>query len=214
MADAVRADAGAFKLCCLVVIMMQQTGRWRNLVMLCVVMSCMGCSWFGHKREISVPVQESAAKQYVYATERRQEVSTELITDMKKLKNTRAVIRRAYEMVPENFPDDRRFTPLAKLEVIEMDAGLDHRRIVVSRGNYHKSIKALKALALAYPEYDFIQAKVLYDEGMIDKQLGNFPEAQTCFRAVRDKFGKHGDPVISGLAEQAAKLYNEVYVNE
>lgn len=184
----------------------------RTSLMLLLAFFLAGCSWFSGP-VVSVPVQANAAQQYRYAVEQRKQMSLELITKPKKLAEARLVVRKEFEAVSKNFPDDRKFTPLAKLEVIEMEAGFDHRKIHPSSGELHDAIKQFAALAKLYPEYDFIQAKAMYDQGTCHRLLSEFPQAQDCFKQVRDRFARHPDKVISDLAAMAGQYYNEVYVN-
>jgi len=162
----------------------------------------------------TVPVKENAAQQYRYAVEYRTQRHLDLIVDKKKLASEREVIRQTFQKVYENFPDERTFTPLAKLEVIEMDGGLDNQRVAVSTRQVHRTIGELKKLAGDYPEYVFIQAKCLFQQGQLHKRLGEFPEAQKCFKEVVDKYSRNPERTIAALAKEAAFYYNKTYVNQ
>lgn len=163
---------------------------------------------------VSVPVQANAAKQYGYAVTYREGKNLNLIADEKKLAKGREVVRLTFAKVAEYYPDDRIFTPLAKLEMIDMDAGLDTARVTVSTSQVNQAIKEFKALAKAYPEHEFIQAKTLYDQGMCYKRLGKFDKAQGCFLTVRDTYSKNKNREILAIAKSAAYYYNQTYVNE
>jgi tetratricopeptide (TPR) repeat protein len=172
----------------------------------------LGCVY--SEQTVNVPVKESAAEQYSYAIQYRQDKNLKLIVDKKKFLKAREVVRQVINKVSENFPDDRMFTPLAKLDAAEMDAGLDDSRVEVSRRQVHQAIERLGSLAKDYPEYDYIQAKSLYDRGLCYKRLGEFPQAQECFKEVRDRFKKHANKEIRRIVDMAVAYYNQTYVNE
>lgn len=169
------------------------------------------CTSFQRAPQVTVPVQESAAKQYAYAVKYRGEKNLALIREDKRFEKARLVVYQTFGKVVEHFPEDRTFTALAKLEMIEMDAGLDHQRVKVSKGQVHRAIRELRQLAKAYPEFDYIQAKTLYDQGLCHKRLGEYPQAQECFKQVRDRFAKHKNQDIANLAQRASVFYNQTY---
>lgn len=172
----------------------------------------LGCT---HPRaRVLVPHKETAAEQYAYALKYRNTANLELIRDQQEFQRKREILKQTFERVIEHYPNDRQFTPLARLEVVEMNAGLDFQRVQVSEKQMHKAIQQLEELAQAYPEMDFIQAKCRYSQGQIHKRLGEFEPARQAFLEVRDRFMNHSNEVIQDLARRSAYWYDMVYVEE
>jgi tetratricopeptide (TPR) repeat protein len=182
-----------------------------GLALLCVLPLLAAC---GRGPRVSIPLQENPGKQYAYALNFRDQSNMALITNERRYRKVRSIVREHYQKVIDFFPGDRKATPLAELEVIEMDAGLDSARVKVSSHDLRNSIKQLQDLAAKYPEYDFIQAKALYDQGLCFRLLRDFPQAQACFRQVNEKYLKNASKEIRDLAIQAGTYYNRTYVNE
>lgn len=174
----------------------------------------LGCTRKGPV--VSVPKKENAASQYGYALEYRGNRNLPLIaSDEERLRSVRKIVREIYSRVGEYFPDDREYTPLAKLEVVGMDAGLDFPdKLHVSRRCLLREIEEFKKLAEAYPEYDFVQAKSLYDQGQCYLQLKNYPEAQACYLEISERFADHPNETIANLAKRAKYFYDRTYVGE
>lgn len=175
------------------------------------VMLLSGC---GRGPQVTIPLQENAAKQYAYAINYREGSNLELITDLKRFLKTRAIVREHYVKVADFFPGDRKSTPLAKLEVIEMDGGLDFTRVKTTPKELNTAIARLQTLATDYPDYEYIQAKSLFDQGMCYQRLHEFPQAQACYQKLRDKFTASTNADIRELARMGGYLYNKTYTNE
>lgn len=183
-------------------------------VLLCTTLLIAGCGWFRRDMQVSVPVMPTAAEQYKFAVQQRDQSNLAYVTDKHKLATAREVIRQTLACVPANFPDDRKFTPLAKLDMIEMQAGLDHRRASPTPSEIRAAIQAFDQLSKEYPEYEFLQARSLYNRGLCHKQLGEFRQSMDYFRQVRDTYGESKDPVIAGMAKLAGAYYNNIYVED
>lgn len=170
-----------------------------------------GCS---RGPKVTIPWQDTASKQYGYALQFREDSNLDLIGDQKRFLRTRAIVREHYVKVAEFFPGDQKYTPLAKLEVIEMDAGLDSSRVKTGAKDRRRGLRNLQELATQYPDYEYIQAKTLFDQGLIHQALHEFPQAQAFFQQLRDKHvsSKNGD--IRELARMGGFLYNKTYTNE
>lgn len=171
-----------------------------------------GC---GRGPRVTIPLQESAGQQYKYADDYRESSNIALMTDVKRIMKTRTVVREHYRKVYELFPADRKATPLAKLEVIEMDTGLDTPRAKPAKGEIRAGIKQLQKLAEEYPEFDYIQAKSVFDQGLCHQKLFEYAPAMTCFKQVRDKYLTYDkDKNIRDLARLSAYYYNQSHTNE
>lgn len=163
---------------------------------------------------VTVPLQENAEKQYGYALQHRANSNLILITDKDTLKKERAIAREHFRKVVEFFPNDRKATPMAKLEMLEMDASLDTSRIEVAPGQLRDSIRQFQKLAGDYPEFEFIQAKTLLDQGLCYNQLHDFAKAMASFQQLRDKFAQSTDKHIRDLSRLGAYFYNQSHVND
>ncbi|MCL5270250.1 MAG: hypothetical protein M1457_06825 [bacterium] len=182
---------------------------WRLILPVLVLAGC--AHWRGV--DVSVPLKNTAAEQYRYATDYRDSKNLELVTEQKKLNLGREIIRQTFAKVYEYFPEDRIFAPLAKLDVIIIEAGLDTPRAKVSKHERLKAVGRLENLASQYPEYEYVQAMCLFEQGQIYKLLGD-RRAMGLFDDVRKEFSKSKDKKIQSIVEIANRYYNEVHVYE
>jgi hypothetical protein len=186
--------------------------HYAHWICLALMLSTPGCSRL-KGIDVSVPLKNNAAEQYKYATEYRDSKNLELIIDDKKLALGREVVRQTFAKVYEYFPEDRTFTPLAKLDVIIIEAGLDSPRVKLSRHQRLRAIEKFQELADQYPEYEYIQAMSLYEQGLIFKLLGD-RRAMEIFDEVRKAFADTKDLKIRQIVANANRFYNDVYVYE
>ncbi len=174
----------------------------------------LGCARKGPV--VTVPRKEDAAGQFKYAEDYREKRNLPLIaSNKKKLMSIREVVREIYSRVGEYFPDDRQFTPLAKLTVVEMDAGLDiPDKVRVSKRCLLREITEFKKLAEVYPEHDFLQAKSLYDQGQCYFRRENYAEMQACYLEISERFSEHPNQTIKNIADRAKYYYDRTYVEK
>lgn len=165
-----------------------------------------------HQIAVTVPVMENPRAQYLKANDYMNQCNLPLITDEKHYQTARETIRQTFAKVIEYFPEDRSYTPLAKLQIIEMEAGLDSERVRVPASKIRDAIEKLAALAQEYPEFEFVQVKTLYQEGQCHRLLKQYGDAQECFRLVRDDYKASTDPYIKDMVDKAAYFYNKVEV--
>mgnify|MGYP001126116540 CR=1 FL=1 len=165
---------------------------------------------------VRVPVKETAAEQFAFAEYSRAQSNYWLIDsdkDRKRYLKERHKVRQAYQSVVEHFPEDRKITPVARLYVANFDAGLDHpKHAPESRELRNKALEEYRRLLEEYPEYDYVQAKALYDMGMIYKSIGEFGKAQELFNEVRKRFADHSNEAIQYMVTRSNQLYNQIYV--
>jgi tetratricopeptide (TPR) repeat protein len=165
-----------------------------------------------------VPVQPSAVEQYTYAQNYKHMRNLELIPkdQNERYLKTREIVRQHFAKVVDYFPGDRSKTgtPLAKLELLEMQAGLDSVRAPVSKRQIRAAIKGFQQLLADYPdpELDFIKAKSLYDQGMCYKRMGKYEAAQACFYNVKQEFANNDNARIKDLAKKAEVYYNKTEI--
>ena len=192
----------------------------RKSLLCCTVcaawLSAAGC--IRTQPDIHIPLQRTAAEQYAYAVQFRQGREVEIVTDDDKYMLAREIVKQTFARVYEYFPEDREFTPLARLEVIEYDCGLDSGRAAGIMGRKieqvaPRGIERFAQLALDYPENEFVQAKSLYQRGQLYKRMGSYDQAQQMFGEMRDRFMNHPQPEIHRLAQRADYFYNRTYIN-
>lgn len=168
----------------------------------------------GRAPQVFVPTQATAQAQYAYALNYRSQ--HELILRNKSQKErwerTRAAVWEAFSKVAELYPEDRTVTPLAKLELADMKAGLDFSGVEPSKEDLNWAIARLQELQRDYPELDFIQAKARYDEGLCWKNMERYDRSQVLFKEVIDSYATHKDPLIQAIVERANVFYQRTYV--
>lgn len=180
-----------------------------------------GCALFKSHSQILIPQQKNAGQQLRYADQLRESANLRLIFDNKeKYKTARDAVREGYASVAKYFPADRDATALAKLNVIEMDAGLDDPNAPYSGTESHRisssvdesAINQLEQLAKDYPEHKFIPAKAFYDQAMIYKRAGNYDDATKLFKHLADTYAKDQNPTLKNIGQRAARYYQQIYV--
>ena len=190
--------------------------RYRLAGLLILVLCLLGPSACIRRTPVvHVPIKQTAAEQFQYAQDYRESKNVALIADQKRFLREREIIRQIYIKVFKNFPDDRVFNPMAKLWVIEMDAGFDFpAKVEVSERHLLKIIENLQELAEAYPEHDFIQAKTLFNQGACYLKREEYADAQQCLQLVISQYENHTDQAIHDLAALAKIKYDQTYINE
>lgn len=164
--------------------------------------------------KVYVPVQADARAQYAYAAEYRNQHELVLRNKSKERewKRARAAVWEAFQKVVDLYPEDRNVTPLARLELADMRAGLDNSGATPSAADLKWSIERLRELQAEYPTFDFVQAKARYDEALCWKELERYDMSQVLFKEVIDTYGTHKDPTIQGIVSRANLFYQRVYV--
>lgn len=163
---------------------------------------------------IYVPLQESAQSQYRYAIDHRgtQELLLRDKGNPARLRRVREEVMQTFYKVVEYFPQDRMGTPLAKLEIAEMMAGLDISNLLPNKKELRGAIDYLQDLRADYPEMEYIQAKALLDEALCWNSLGRFDRGHPLLRRVADAYATHEDDVIRTVGRYAAFLYQQIYI--
>ena len=163
---------------------------------------------------VYVPLQESAQSQYRYAIDHRgtQELLLRDKGNPARLMRARQQVMQTFDKVVEFFPQDRLGTPLAKLEIAEMMAGLDISNLRPSKKELRGAIDYLQDLRADYPEIEYIQAKALLDEALCWNSLQRYDRGQPLLRRVADAYATHEDDIIRTVGRYAAFLYQQIYV--
>lgn len=179
-----------------------------------IVSSAIGCNRVRQDYEIYVPQQETAIDQFKYAVnyKNRYELILRGPDRNEKFFQSRAAVREVFAKVVELFPEDRMVTPLAKLELADMKAGLDVTRIEPSRPELLEAAQMLRQLQEEYPDYPYVQGKALFDEGRVWLKLEDYPKAQEAFRRVIEDYKAHEDERLQMIARMANMQYQRTYV--
>lgn len=196
--------------------MLNHPARTR-LTLICVLVaaSASGCSWFAKKPTVHVPVLESAEAQYNYAVEYRDRRDLRLRDkgNMPALMELRETVRQIYQRVIDFFPEDRNVTPLARLQIADMQAGFDISNFKVRKKDYVKAIGMLREIRSDYTEYEYIQAKTRYDEAICLKAIRKFERAQSLFLEITELFGDSEDEFVRALVSRANRHYRKTYID-
>ena len=191
-------------------------GILRASLLCCLLLLGTGC-WFTNPQPTAfVPMQATAAEQYRFAEQYAVNRNMALIPadQDKRFMNTREIVRQHFAKVVEYFPGDRFDTPLAKLWLLEMKAGLDSPRVKVRDRHVLAVVEELQALMAEYPELEFIQAKGMYDQALCYKRAGDFENASVCFHNVWKQHELSKNEQIKNLSDRARMYYNKTEVVE
>ncbi|MCE5229309.1 hypothetical protein LLG95_06890 [bacterium] len=193
-----------------------------SALVICAALAVLALAGCASQGKILVPQQKNAAMQYGYAERMREQANLPIIfPDKKAYASERVKIYESWAAVVRNFPADREATPLAKINMIEMDAGLDDRnaphsgatrKLSISSSVDRRAIEAYEALIKEYPENRFVQAKARYDQALIYKRAGDYAKATDLFKFLAENFGKDSNPSLKVIGQKSAAYYQETYV--
>lgn len=187
-----------------------------TLALVGVVSLSGGCGFFkkSHAPQVFIPLQKTAKEQFVYALDHRQK--NDLILRNKeqpaRASEARVSIRSAFEMVVVHFPEDLEVTPMAKLELAKMQAGMDQTRTTPRDSDVRKAISEFQKIRMVYPELEFIQAEARFDEAMCWKVLKDYEKAQALFKEVADTYAGSEDEDVKRLVQVSQIYYQQTYV--
>jgi tetratricopeptide (TPR) repeat protein len=168
--------------------------------------SLAGCNQLGlggGSEEYLIPEYSTAREQFYFAEGQRQYTQPSL--DLTKREEQMNKIIACYEAVENRFPDDRDYTPLAKLSL----GMLWQRR--PERESKLKAIEYFTECQKRYGDQDNILARSLYEEGLALDTLGQYERAQEKYRTVFTRFGKSSEPDLKTLSNDARSRYNKVH---
>lgn len=173
-----------------------------------------GCAAPGPK--VYVPHQPTAKMQYAYANSyrARQNLILRDVSNSGRWSDTRKALEKAFAMVIELYPEDLQYTPLAKLEIAEIRAGLDFSAGEgTSRRELRRGIRLFQGLQEDYPEIHYIHAKAMLDEALTWKELRRFDRLQALLVAIIEIYGDSEEPEIRLIVAGAKAIYQQVYVD-
>lgn len=174
-----------------------------------------GCARLSQPK-VFIPIQKSAEEQFQYAVRERDRNYLVLRNreHAEKRHDARHTVQRSYEVVVENFPEDRKVTPLARLEIADMKAGITTGEDPATPGQIREAIGLLTAIRADYPENEFVQAKTIYDEALCRKLLKDYEKAQTLFKEVSEEFSATKDRDVKNLVQLANFQYQQTYIKK
>lgn len=164
--------------------------------------------------EVFVPLQKTAIDQFQYAINYRDRHALTLRNSSRpeQQKATREAVRQIFEKVVEYFPEDREVTPLAKLELADMQAGLDLSETPATDREIRRAAEKFYEIREDYPELDFVQAKAALDEGRCRLKLKEYEEAQALFNEITTAWADSNDQEIRRIVVYARTFYDRAYV--
>lgn len=175
-----------------------------------------GCSLLRPSPTYFIPIQSDAHDQFMYA--RREAERNDLILRnkdrMERLTDTREGVRKSYEAVVIHFPEDRVWTPLARLQLADMLAGQDISALPPSDRDLRNAVEEFQSIREDYPEIEFIQAKARYDEAVARTRLKDYGEAQNLYREIKDLFGTTEEKDIRYIVYLAEQAYQRTYIKK
>jgi hypothetical protein len=174
------------------------------------VLAGLGCE----RIEAVIPEQSSAVRQYQHAVvwRKNHEIDLADVSDMDRLLKVREVVRQTFAKVCELFPEDREVTPLARLEVIGMRAGLDTTHVQASKRDFKLAAEEFHQLQIDYPEYEYIQVKARFDEARCLQAIGAFERANEIYKYIWANYQKTDNAVIRQIAASSYMLSQQVRI--
>lgn len=165
---------------------------------------------------VFIPLQDTAYNQYQYAVRERQrnEIALRDRTASPRREDARRAVAAAFRMVVEQFPEDRAWTPLARLDLADMQAGLDVSGGRASASDLKASIAEFRRLREEFPELEYIQAKARYDEAVAWRELKDFGRAQELFKEVSDLYRASSEKDLQYIAQMADLAYQKTYIKK
>jgi len=154
----------------------------------------------GREPQVFVPEHETAREQYWFAYTKHQET---LIppSDPKSRERRLKQILAGYQKVVDLFPDDRDYTPLAKLQIGEL-----YRSYKL----LPEALKMSESIIADYGDIEFIDAKARYDRGRALEELGRAAEAQQAYKDCMDRHKDSKDKDVLMVVGWCRRLYERV----
>jgi len=171
---------------------------------LAVALAC-GCSWLGGSRHsVFIPEMNTAAEQCNFA--QQLQANTFPSKDPKKQQQRLARLLAAYDKVIERFPDDPLWTPLAKLQIVElyMAAEMPQKALPVVD---QLVAQVEELIASGQTDLEYIDAKARYDRGRCLEEAGRKAEAQEAYRDCMDRHKESTDSKIKIVVGWAKNRY-------
>lgn len=154
------------------------------------------------KPEYVVPEFETAGEQYGFAESQRQKTTASSVSERRKEQMESIVV--LYAKVVERFPEDRVYTPQAKLKLAMLNMrmpGMDAKR---------NAIEILEECVQQHDDFEEVHANALYQLGVALDIVGDYERAQNRYREVFDRYGASENAQLKEVAKKARSNYNKV----
>jgi len=165
------------------------------LVLGCVLFSCT-------KTPILVPEFTTSTEQYIFAKSLKDKILLEQPTGKGKKTNNEALIM-AYENVINRFPDDKRVTPLAWVDLAD-----NYFRL----GEYEKALTHYDTAKQKYPDQDDILCKALFGAARSHDKLKNFEQAIANYKECYVRYENDSRPYLAIIGQQARINYSRIRI--
>lgn len=182
------------------------TRMFSRLVWLSAVALTAGCGWikggFLDKEgegTIFVPEFKTPREQWVFA----HDMHTRSFMPVEPAQRPRHLKRlvAGYEKVIERFPEDQQFTPLAKLEICELQFRYEQ---------YPLSLQMADSIIADYSSIEYIDAKARFVRGLSLENLDRRIEAQKTYKECIDKYKDSTDELVKVVIGRCRRLYERV----
>ena len=164
------------------------------VVLICVV----SCS----KNPIIIPEFNTATEQFLFAKNLKDKGIYEQPKGKDRKIHDRAVTQ-AYQNVIDRFPDDKKVTPLAWIELGD---------IYFKLKDYDKTLFYYETAKHQYPNQDDIQCRALFGTARTHDRLKNFEEAISLYRQCFMRFENDSRPYLAIIGQQARINYSRIRV--
>jgi tetratricopeptide (TPR) repeat protein len=165
------------------------------LLVLCLLFSCT-------KSPILIPEFATATEQYIFAKSLKDKVLMEQPMGTDKKTHNQAMIM-AYENVINRYPDDKRVTPLAWI-----DLGDAYFRL----GEYEKALTHYDTAKQKYPEQDDILCKSLFGAARSHDKLKNFEQAIANYKECFVRYENDSRPYLAIIGQQSRVNYSRIRI--
>ncbi|MFP4380556.1 MAG: tetratricopeptide repeat protein [Candidatus Sumerlaeia bacterium] len=157
-----------------------------------------------NRSEVTVPRMETAEEQFNLAEEKYQQYRGMVPPEMRPRLERETIA--AFEMVIQRYPENDRFTPLAKLRLAFMEK---------FRGETKAALKSFDRLIEEYPDNDLVQVYSIYNAGIICDDLKKFKKAKEYYRlALTPRFLNHPNEEIRNMANYCQTLARQIRSTE
>lgn len=154
------------------------------------------------RNPIIIPEYENATEQFIFAKGLKDNTIILQQSDLDEETRKRA-LKDAFRSVIERFPDDRRVTPLAWVELAEL-----HYR----QEEFKEALEIYNTVLENYPDQDDVVCQSLYGLGRCHDQLGNYKKALSFYKECYKRFENDPRPHLNIIAKQAKYNYSRIRV--
>ncbi len=174
---------------------------YRFIALAMVLFSCISCSLLHRQPRVFVPALPTARDQFVLAQRKE---SDRMIVDKRTAKYkiaTRELIS-CYDQVASRFPDDRTYTPWARIRLAQLH---------MEQGEYRLAMRMDEAVLKDYGDLKAPDAQARYLKGVIYERMGKKTQAQEAYRDCMEHYKDSDDQEAKNTAAKCQALYDRVF---